>query len=127
MWTFNPPSAPHMGGVWERLVRSVKEVMSGLLQMKILTDSQLYTLLTEVESILNNRPLTPISSDINDYEALTPNHIILGIHKNWGRMVDVSSDDITSRKHWRQVQALSIIFWERWLKEYRPELTKRGK
>ena len=127
VWTFNPPSAPHMGGVWERLVRSVKEVMTGLLQEKVLTDPQLSTLLTEVESILNNRPLTHISTDIEDHEALTPNHILLGLHKNWDCMLNVDSDDITSRKHWRQVQALSIVFWERWVKEYLPELTKRAK
>ena len=126
-WTFNPPSAPHMGGAWERLVRSVKEVMMGLLQEKVLTDAQLYTLLTEVESVINNRPLTHVSPDVDDYEALTPNHILIGLHKNWGRMIDVSSDETTSRRHWRQVQALSILFWERWLTEYLPERTKRGK
>ncbi len=127
VWTFNPPSAPHMGGAWERLVRSVKEVMSGLLHEKVLTDAQLYTLLTEVESILNNRPLTHISTDINDFNALTPNHILLGLHKCWGYVVDVDVEDVTSRRHWRQVQALSALFWERWRKEYLPELTKRGK
>ena len=56
--------------------------MTGLLQEKVLTDAQLYTLLTEVESIMNNRPLTHLSTDIDDLEALTPNHIILGLHKN---------------------------------------------
>ena len=34
----------------------------------------------EVESILNNRLVTPCKADINDYKALTPNHILLGIH-----------------------------------------------
>ena len=126
-WNFNPPSAPHMGGVWERLVRSVKEVMTGLLKEKVLTDPQLATLLTEVESILNNRPLTHISTDSEDLEALTPNHILLGLHKQWGFVTDVDKKDVTSRKHWRQVQALTQMFWERWLKEYLPEQTKRVK
>ena len=63
-WHFNPPEAPHMGVVWERLVRSVKEVMAGLLNDKVLTDPQLYTLLTEVESILNSRPLTSIPTTL---------------------------------------------------------------
>ena len=126
-WQFNPPSAPHMGGIWERLVRSVKEVMTGLLQDKVLTDPQLATLLTEVESILNNRPLTHNSTDSEDLEALTPNHILLGLHKQWGFVVDVDREDVTSRKRWRQVQALAQIFWDRWLKEYLPEQTKRVK
>ena len=94
---------------------------------KVLTDPQLATLLTEVESILNSRPLTHISSDINDLEAFTPNHILLGLHRKWESMMNVDKDDVTSRKHWRQVQALSIVFWERWRKEYLPELTKRSK
>ena len=45
-WTFNPPAAPHMGGAWERLVRSSKEIMYGLVKDQVLTDPQLYTLLT---------------------------------------------------------------------------------
>ena len=77
-WHFNPPAAPHMGGAWERLVRSSKEVMYGLMKDHVMTDPQLLTLLTEVEQILNSRPLTHLSEDINDLEALTPNHILLG-------------------------------------------------
>ena len=36
------------------------------------------TILTEVEALVNSRPLTPVSDDINDLEALTPNHFIMG-------------------------------------------------
>ena len=61
------------------MVRSVKEVMAGLLTEHSLTDPQLYTVLTEVESIVNSRPLTHVSDDINDLEALTPNHLLLTI------------------------------------------------
>ena len=126
-WQFNPPAAPHMGGVWERLVRSVKEVVSGLMpQNKTLTDPQLYTLLTEVESILNTRPLTRASDDIDDFEPLTPNHILLGRHRNWVYVTDrIGERDVSSRKHWRQVQALTQVFWKRWKREYLPLLTER--
>ena len=124
-WTFNPPKAPHMGGIWERMVRSVKEVMSGLLKEHILTDPQLHTVLTEVESIVNSRPLTHVSDDINDLEALTPNHLLLGKHRNWGAIIDTNSKDVFSRKKWRQVQGVRASFWDRWKKEYLPTLTKR--
>ena len=125
-WHFNPPSAPHMGGAWERLVRSTKEVMVGLMHDKLLMDPQLYTLMTEVERILNSRPLTHVSDNIDDYEALTPNHILFGKHRLWSYLeCDITDKDISSRKHYRQVQALAAAFWQRWRKEYLPDLTRR--
>ena len=126
LWSFNPPAAPHMGGAWERLVRSTKEVMFGLIKDHVLTDLQLLAVLTEVESILNSRPLTHLSEDVSDLEPLTPSHILLGRHRSWSSITDVSEADITSRRKWKQVQALQRTFWSRWVKEYLPSLTKRS-
>ena len=128
-WHFNPPSAPHMGGVWERLVKSCKEVLSSLMQdqLKALTDQQLHTLLTEVERILNSRPLTHLSDDVSDLEPLTPNHILLGLHRQWSYICDDEEYCTTSRKKYRQVQALAIEFWRRWRREYLPTLTTRSR
>ena len=126
-WNFNPPLAPHMGGIWERMIRSTKEILSGLMGKNSVTDSQLYTLLTETESILNNRPLTHVSDDPEDFEALTPNHLLLGMHKGWSFVASVDEKEVSSRRKWRQVQALARMFWERWRKEYLPEITKRHK
>ena len=127
VWSFNPPAAPHMGGAWERLIRSVKEVMTGMMVSTVLTDPQLATLITEVESILNSRPLTPVSDDINDLDVLTPNHILLGRHRNWDYMGEITEYDVLSRRRWKQVQALSTVFWYRWRREYLPNLTKRSR
>ncbi|XP_058814526.1 uncharacterized protein LOC131678398 [Topomyia yanbarensis] len=57
-WHFNPPGAPHMGGIWERMVRSVKEAMTGLNYGRSLTDEILTTALAEAEDMINTRPLT---------------------------------------------------------------------
>ena len=127
VWKFNPPSAPHMGGAWERLVRSVKEILTAIMKDRVLTDPQLYTLVTEVESTLNSRPLTHFSDDVTDLEPLTPNHILLGLHRNWGYMCDTDDKDVISRKKWRQVQAAANAFWRRWKTEYLPKLTKRSR
>jgi hypothetical protein len=125
-WDFNPPSAPHMGGAWERLVRSTKEVLSGLTNEKVLTDFQLSTLLTEVEGILNSRPLTHVSDDPDDLQALTPNHILFGKYRLWSYIdCDITDKDISSRRHYRQVQALASVFWRRWKREYLPDLSRR--
>ncbi|XP_055551044.1 uncharacterized protein LOC129733299 [Wyeomyia smithii] len=60
-WSFNPPATPHMGGVWERLVRSVKEALTVLNERKRLTDEILQTSIVEAEDIINSRPLTYVS------------------------------------------------------------------
>jgi transposase InsO family protein len=59
-WEFNPPSASHFGGVWERLIRSVRKVLYSVMheQNIHLSDEGLVTLFCEVESILNGRPIT---------------------------------------------------------------------
>ena len=76
-WTFNPPGGSHHGGVWERQIRTVRKLLFALLKQQTLTDESLQTLLCEVESIINSRPLTKVSDDVNDLEALTPNHLLL--------------------------------------------------
>ena len=123
-WKFNPPCAPHMGGIWERLVRSVKEVLMTVMKDRVLTDAQLNTLFTEVENVLNSRPLTPASDDIKDLEALTPNHILIGQHSNWHTMGHFP-EKVSSRKMWKQVQIASNYFWKRWKREYLPMLNVR--
>jgi hypothetical protein len=126
-WDFNPPKAPHMGGIWERMVRSVKEVLYGLLKDHVLTDPQLHTVLTEAEHIVNSRPITHVSDDVNDLEALTPNHLLLGRHRNWSAIIDTSCTDVFSRKKWKQVQGIRATFWDRWRREYLPTLSRRPK
>ncbi|XP_065073041.1 uncharacterized protein LOC135697355 [Ochlerotatus camptorhynchus] len=78
-WTFNPPSAPHMGGAWERMVRSVKEALHVFTDGRKLTDEILQTALIEAEHLVNSRPLTYVSTNVKeDKEALTPNHFLRG-------------------------------------------------
>ncbi|XP_068671229.1 uncharacterized protein [Montipora foliosa] len=72
-WKFNPPTASHQGGVWERLIRSIRRILYSLVGERLLNDEALRT---EVEKILNDRPITPVSSDPQDLEALTPNQCL---------------------------------------------------
>ncbi|XP_071956809.1 uncharacterized protein [Antedon mediterranea] len=67
VWIFNPPLASHFGGVWERCIRTVRKVLSGLIQEQILEEG-LKTLFCGVENIINNRPLTKVSDDPKDSE-----------------------------------------------------------
>ena len=77
-WKYNPPSAPHQGEAWDRMMRSCKRVFYAILRSKQLTDEILNTTMCLVEGSLNARPLTPVSDDPDSLEALTPNHFLLG-------------------------------------------------
>jgi hypothetical protein len=71
-WKFNPPSAAWWGGFWERLIRSVKDLLKRTLGHRKLNFVQMETCLCEVEAIVNGRPLTYITEDTEDLIPLTP-------------------------------------------------------
>ena len=126
-WQFNPPAAPHMGGVWERLVRSVKTALYAILNSQAPREETLRTVFCEVEYIINNRPLTSISMDPNDPQPLTPNHFLLGGPNRLAPAINLKSDEKHLKKQWRISQALADSFWRRWTREYLPQLNNRVK
>ena len=125
-WIFNPPHASHMGGIWERLIRSVRKVMIAILKDTRLTDDSLVTLFCEVEAMVNSRPITKVSDSIHDTAALTPNHLLLLREGPPSPPGKFTSNDMY-RRRWRHIQHLANLFWQKWLREYLPELQKRRK
>ena len=125
-WHFNPPSASHMGGVWERMIRSTRTILKALASEQLLTDEQLQTLMAEAERIMNDRPITPVSSDPKDPPALTPSMLLL-MKSNSSIPSGVFVNDVYSKRWWRQVQYLASVFWRRWVREYLPALQARQK
>lgn len=126
-WTFNPPAGSHHGGVWERLIRLVRKVLSFVLRQQKLDEDGLYTVFCEVEAILNNCPITKLSDDANGLEPLASNHLLLLKGKPALPMEVFEPHDQYVRRHWRQVQYLSDLFWKRWTQEYLPLLQERQK
>ena len=126
-WIFNLPSGSHFGGVWERCIRTARKILQALLQMQIIDDEILSTLMCEVESMMNGRPLTTVSTDQRDLEALTPNHLLLLQSETQLPPRLFSGEGCFSRRRWKQVEYLSNIFWIRWSKEYLPQLQIRQK
>ena len=126
-WTFNPPFGSHHGGVWERCIRTIRKILNALLKEQNLDDEALYTLMCEVESIVNGRPITKVSDDPRDMSALTPNHLLLLREKQSIPPGIFVCEDNYSRRRWRQVQYMSNQFWKRWVKEYLPLLQERQK
>ena len=126
-WLFNPPSGSHFGGVWERCIRIVRKILVALMKEQPLDDKGLTTLMCEVESIVNGRPITRSSDDLSDSEALTPSHLLL--LQSGPRLPPgvFRKEDGYSRRRWRQVQYLADVFWRRWIREYLPQLQERQK
>ncbi|XP_073237808.1 uncharacterized protein [Porites lutea] len=126
-WLFNPPSGSHFGGVWERCIRTVRKILVALMKEQPLDDEGLTTLMCEVESIVNGRPITKSSDDPSDSEALTPSHLLL--LRSGPRLPPgvFRKEDGHSRRRWRQVQYLADVFWRRWIREYLPQLQERQK
>ncbi|XP_075150728.1 uncharacterized protein LOC142224831 [Haematobia irritans] len=124
-WKFNPPAAPHMGGAWERLVRSIKTILYKICPSQKFTDESLRSALMEVEMIINSRPLTFVSLDIEDQEAITPNHFLLGNSSGIKPICDPHKIDY--KMCLRQSEMLANQFWRRFVKEMIPTLTRRSK
>ena len=133
-WTdfkMNVPAASHMGGVWERQIRTVRSVLFSLLASngRQLDDESLRTLMCEVESIVNSRPLTVNQlTDPDSPVPLTPNHLLTMKSKVLlAPPGTFEPADIYARKRWRRVQHLANEFWMRWRKEFLLALQERQK
>ena len=127
-WKFNPPCAPHFGGVFEALIKSAKKAIKAILGDADVTDEELHTAICGAERLLNSRPITYVSSDPNDSSLLTPRHFLVG--EIGGPFAPEALDHeqtYNPRKRWHRVQQLLGQFWKRWRKEFLPNLNIRKK
>ena len=126
-WKFIVELAPWMGGFYERLVGSVKQALRKSLSKTSFTTDQFATLITEVEAVINSRPLVYVGDDINSGLALSPAHFLL-INPKTGipvleedldpeYLTTVSNKDaIISR--WTTMQTYLNQLWKIWSREY---------
>lgn len=126
-WVLNPPAAPHMGGSWERLVKSIKKCLESKMPTHKPDDEHLYCYLLEVECIINSRPLTYLPIRPDEVEALTPNHFLVGSSGGAKPFCEFDDNILTTRRSYGLSQQMALHFWRRWLREYLPELTRRTK
>ena len=115
------------GGAWERMIGIIRHVMLATVKDQRFTEESLSTLMCEIESLINDRPLTSVSSDVRDEEPLTPNHLLVLRSGDTASLGVFVPQDRYVKQRWRQVQYLSDVFWKRFLREYLPELQRRQK
>lgn len=127
IWNFNPPHAPHFGGLWEAAVKSTKTHLKKIAGETALTYEEWTTLLIQVEAVLNSRPLCPLSSSPEETNFLSPGHFLVG-----GPLVALPEpslldyrENILSR--WQLIQKMVQDFWKRWRMEYLSTLQTRTK
>ena len=79
-----------------------------------------------MENALNSCPLTPVSADPCDWNALTPNHFLLGEYST-GIPSVVGNNEFDPRKRYARAQSYANAIWSRWIKESVPTLNRRSK
>ncbi|GFU75538.1 integrase catalytic domain-containing protein [Trichonephila clavipes] len=123
---FNPPSAPHFGGIWEATVKSFKFHLNRVVGVTSLTFEELSTLSSQIEACLNSRPLCVLSSSPDDPCVLTPGHFLIGKALTAIPQPTVP-DDLRHCDRWRLLTRMTQHFWNRWSSEYLTLLQSRSK
>ncbi|XP_037816099.1 uncharacterized protein LOC119606603 [Lucilia sericata] len=124
-WKFIPPSAPHMGGLWEAGVKSFKIHFRKIAGAHKFNFEEFSTLLARIESVLNSRPISPMSEDPDDLQALTPSHFLRGAPLVFAP--EIPPDNLSLLNRWERLKALHHKFGQRWKNDYLQELHKRYK
>lgn len=105
----------------------MRKILKAVLKEQTMSDESLQTLMCEVETIINDRPITGPSDDPNDLEALTPNHLLLLKRQPLLPPGLFKKEDLYAHRRWKQVQYLADLFWKQWVREYLPALQERQK
>ena len=119
-WQFSLSNAPWYGGFWERLISIVKRCLKKTVGKACLNFYELQIILSEIEIIINSRPLNTLYDD-EMYEVMTPNHLLFGRklyqeNPNWESNSDIVEPDLPKRIDY--VKSLTEHFWQRWPSEY---------
>lgn len=127
-WEFNPPGAPHFGGLWEAGVKSFKGHLNKTLVNTLLTPEEFSTILIQIEGILNSRPLYRLNDDAHEFSYLTPAHFLIGESIVSPPERAYNCDDPQHPlDRWQYIQKLRQGFWISWRKNYLQNLNTRSK
>lgn len=127
IWKFIPPNSPHFGGIWESNIKQVKSHLVRVMGETKLVYEEFITVVIQIESVLNSRPLYPMSSDPNDLQPLTPSHFLIG--KPLITVPDPSLKDVRIGRlsRFQLLQKINQDFWKSWSRDYLNHLQQRAK
>ncbi|XP_072395256.1 uncharacterized protein [Diabrotica undecimpunctata] len=126
-WKTIPPRSPHHGGLWESAIKSAKHHIYRLLGNLKITFEEFSTVLTQIEAVLNSRPICALSNDPSDFTYLTPGHFLIG--RSLTSLPDQEYTSIPENRLsiWQNLSKLQQLFWKRWSTDYLNRLQNRPK
>ncbi|XP_054719569.1 uncharacterized protein LOC129229310 isoform X2 [Uloborus diversus] len=126
-WNFIPPRSPNFGGIWEAGVKSFKFHLKRVIGSQNLTLEEFITILSEIEGVLNSQPLIPMSSEMDNFEILTPGHFLIGrpiTTLSEPQLIDVKENTLSK---WQRITKFSQQIWKLWKRDYLTHLQQRNK
>ena len=93
------------------MIKAAKRALKAILTNANVSDEELMTAITGAESLLNSRPLTYQTANVDDDVPLTPNHFLHGHMGGSFAPETVDQTTFSPRKRWRRVQKLVKHFW----------------
>ena len=111
-WSFIAPRSPWRGGVWERMVRTVKTLIRRTVGKLCLSRSELDTLLAEVEFVVNSRPITAVTDGPDDFKGITPNDFLM-----FHGAIDTNRAKESLAKNNRRLQQVWTLWTNAYLKQ----------
>ena len=123
-WRFTPAYAPHFGGVYERLIGSLKRELVKLIGQAEVTYHELRNHLAEIEGIINSRPLIKTGN----LEVITPKHLLTGRHYQHDQILNVmdtnriqiEADAVRNNlpKLYQALEERQARFWQNFQNQY---------
>ncbi len=127
-WHFNPPRSPNFGGLWEAGVKSAKKLMKKMVQPHHLRMAELMNVLTDVEALLNSRPLISLEEvEMEDELMLTPGHFLIQRPLKAPPTALPSQAKISSLRRWQLTKRLAKDLEKEWKGCYINSLQSRSR